>query len=56
MYVRNIRCKGNMGVANLKERLLLWYEGKALGYRFGGHAFKPFHRHIHCVLLVNQPI
>ena len=24
--------------------LPVWCEGKALGYRFGGHAFKPCHR------------
>ena len=24
--------------------LLVWCEGKALGYRSGGHAFKPCHR------------
>ena len=23
---------------------LVWCEGKALGYRSGGHAFKPWHR------------
>ena len=41
----------------------MWCESKALGYRYGGHAFKPCHRtsyiiniNIRCVLLVNQPM
>ena len=37
--------------------LLVWCEGKALGYRSAGHAFTTGHTtHIRCVLLVNQPI
>ena len=30
--------------ANYAENISLWCKGKALDYRSGGHAFKPFHR------------
>ena len=42
LNIRNLLKTHFVKIKHIK--ILVWCEGKALGYRSGGHAFKPCHR------------